>query len=154
MTNTDHNLDFLTEKIMMIRSALCCIECDSFSIRTHIVQTEWVDDEGNIYFKLLFPSSILTERKRFPLELTYYKKSFDYYMKVKAIGIIEDTENSLLQINEEGELQYNDVQVMVKAKIVDSSYVEYEKPFAGKGMLVNIKHTLKKFSKNVAMLFY
>jgi hypothetical protein len=52
MLTSDTNLDFLRYKSMQIPSALCCIEDNRLTVRTHIIETEKIDHEGYIYFTM------------------------------------------------------------------------------------------------------
>jgi len=154
MENTDLNLQFLKEKILNIGSAVCCIDCDTFSVRTHIIQTSDIDDEGNLYFKLIMPSIVTTDLKNFPVDLTYYRKSFNYYIKAKAIATIVNNEHGFFEINENGNLQSSTSTLAIKAKITEAEYKEYASEVPDiKKMAVKLKRSLAQLSKRAALWF-
>jgi len=154
MENTDHNLQFLKEKILNIRSALCCIDCDAFSIRTHIIQTSDIDDEGNLYFRLIMPSIVTNDLKNFPVDLTYYRKSFSYYIKAKAIATILGNEHGFFEINENGKLQSITSNLAIKAKITEAEYKEYASEVPDiKKMAAKLKRNISDLSKKATLWF-
>lgn len=142
ISNTDQNLEFITEKIMQIKTALCVIEHEMFPVKTHIIQILYADKEGNIYFNMIKPLIGTEEIKKFAVNLTFYRKNFDYYIQLKAIATIENDDN----IDEHN--------MILKAKIMKVDYVEHAKPFTSHSVVENLKHGVSKFARSFAMMFY
>jgi hypothetical protein len=146
MKPNDENIAFLTNKIMQIKTALCYIEHEYFSLRTHIVQMLYSDDEGNLYFTLAKPLVGIEEIKKFGINLTFYRKNFGYYVQLKAIATVEP--------DHESASDNDDKYILIKAKITEAEYMEQGKPFAEKRMVDNVRSGLLKFTRSLAMLFY
>ncbi len=118
----DRNREFIKEKIMQVKTALCFIDHEKFLLQTHIVQTLRVDDEGNIWFLLIMPSIPDENINHFMINLTYYRKAFDFYLKVKARATIAEEESQGLMIDEKGKLTGYKKTMLVKAKIIEVNY--------------------------------
>ncbi len=147
MLHNDQNLEFLKTKIMQVKTGLCCIDDDSFVVRTHIAEVLYADSEGNLYFTILKPLLSLTDKKSFGITLTFYKKIFDYYVQLKADAFVEENED-------DKESEADNPYILIKAKISEADFVEHKKPFAPHKIFNSFKENVRRFSKNVAMLFY
>ena len=147
MKTTEQNIDFLTEKIMQIKTALCYIEHEYFTLRTHIVQILYADNEGNLYFTLMKPLVGIEEIKKFGINLTFYRKNLGYYVQLRAVASVEAGD----VLNMENK---DDHYILLKAKITEAEYVEHEKPFLNQSFSSNFKHGFLKFTRSLSMLFY
>lgn len=109
MKHTDYHLAFLRGKIEAARTALCTLQHPSFFIKTHVIHTTKVDDEGNIWFRIMQPSSkIAVDLRSFSISLAYYKKHLDFYIKIEALATAFDDDGVLL----------------IQAKILKAEYAE------------------------------
>jgi hypothetical protein len=145
MLSPDQNLEFLSNKIMQVKTGLCCIDDDSFVVRTHIVEVLYADNAGNLYFTVMKPLLSLTDKESFGITLTFYKKIFDYYVQLKAEAVIEKDDN---------ENDTDNAYILIKAKITEAEFVEHKKPFSQHTMFDNVKDNFRKLSKALAFFFY
>jgi len=147
MLSKDQNIEFFITKILQVKTGLCCMDDESFVVRTHIVEVLYADDEGDLYFPLLKPLVMLADKKRFGITLTFYKKIYDYYVQLKADAVIEKDDS-------ENESETRNPYVLVKARITEADFVEHKKPFARHNIFDDVKENFRWLTKNVAMLFY
>jgi general stress protein 26 len=133
---------------MKINTALCCIDDDSFVVKTYIVHILYMDNAGNLYFSIPNPLSLSENVNHFPVSFTFYRKAYDYYVQLNAIATIEKDSDDEIQDDEKNKY------VLIKAQITQAEYVEHGKPFPQKGIFNTVKQTLSSFSKSFATFFY
>jgi len=90
---TDPNLQFITQKINQLRSAVMYSMSNSLvKLPNDIVSLVKTDDEGQLWFLAHFPSHSLAECERdFPVRLHFFRKGFDFFVEVSGKASIEST---------------------------------------------------------------
>jgi hypothetical protein len=153
MLTLDANLDFLRCKLMHIRSAVCCIEDNRLAVRTHIVETEKIDNEGYIYFTM--PHTIIgTGITNFPVKMLYRRKNVNYFLEVEAHAFVYNSDLKIIYSYGETRINHFDKkEIHVKAKILKANYLEKSNALP-KELLMNFKSIFKNLSKSIATLFY
>jgi len=116
---TDHNLQFIKEKICEVRSAIMYSQCnDLIHLPNSIVKAVRVDDEGQVWFLCDRPSQQLDQYTRqFPARLKFYKKGTFFHLEVSGRAeIVNNSYNGsspesrplLLKMNMQS-IEYNEV---------------------------------------------
>jgi hypothetical protein len=125
--STDLNLQFITEKIAVLRTAVMYSMSNSLvKLPNDIVNLVKIDDDGYLWFLAHLPSQSLSQCEReFPARLHFFRKGYDYYVEVSGKATIEDV------IVEAGCKQVGNVDtrrtVLVKMTMPN---IEYREPHA------------------------
>ena len=117
MLSPDPNLEFLRDKILHARNKSCCIETDSMLVETHIVETEKIDSDGNIYFFIPFPQA--RGIKISIANLVYHHDKPAYCVKIRAVV---DSAPTILDITYsfgQQQMKY----LKITAKILSAEYL-------------------------------
>ena len=124
---TDPNLQFIKERITLLRSAVMYSMSNSLvRLPNDVVSLVKMDEEGQLWFLAHFPSHSLAECEReFPVRLHFFRKGYDFFVEVSGKATIE---NDLL---ESDALPMGDTTVrravLVKMAMTN---VEYREPHA------------------------
>jgi hypothetical protein len=126
---TNQQLNFLTDKIQEIGSAIFFNESDSvLKLPTSIVTTLKVDEYGYVWFFIQKPKQDLREfDNEFPVRLDFFKKGKNYFLQVKGKGwVITDPEemNSFVALPEDAKQIGMSDMVLVKVKMMKAEYYE------------------------------
>lgn len=138
MKHTDLHLDFLRSKIEAACTALCTLDHPAFWIKTHIIHTIKVDEDGHIWFKIMQPSSkVAIDLHSFSISLSYYKKKLGYSLKVDALATAFEDDGLL----------------WIKAKIIKAEYAENNAIFEQKNDGNFLYSISRKFMQMASSLF-
>jgi len=125
---TNHQINFLRNKITEIGSAIFFNESDSvLKLPTSIVTSLTVDDYGYVWFFIQKPRQDLRQFDNdFPVRLDFFKKGKDYFLQVIGKGwVVTDPEemNTFFKQPEDAPQVSNDM-VLVKVKMTKAEYYE------------------------------
>lgn len=135
MKTKAYNIDFLRDKVERAGTALCTFHHPSFYINTHIVHTARIDEQGNLWFRLVHPvSRVATDLQSFAITLNFYKKKLGYSLRLDALATAIE-ENGILY---------------VRACISNSQYADV----AGEATMGFWANLQQQFSKIAASLLF
>lgn len=123
--NTDQNLQFIREKIGLLRSAVMYSMSNSLvKLPNDIVNLVKIDEEGELWFLAHCPAQSLAECEMvFPVRLHFFRKGYDFFVEVSGKATIEsDMADPALS---------NDGRSAVLVKMTMKN-IEYRKPHARK----------------------
>ncbi|HVY76846.1 MAG TPA: hypothetical protein VG890_18590 [Puia sp.] len=93
----DISVQVLGEKMKELENALFVSESKSLSkLPTHIVQIADVDEEGNAWFIIPSPTQVIESFDReMPAKLDFFKKGKGFYLKLRGIASLIQSEELL-----------------------------------------------------------
>ncbi|MCW3088899.1 MAG: hypothetical protein JWQ78_2285 [Sediminibacterium sp.] len=128
--NTQNHLGFITTKIEELGTAVLHSHCNSvLNIKSTIVNTQQVDENGNIWFTISRPQQEITQfEKTFPVALNYYKKGSTFFLNVFGVArIVSDPEElTCATLNSDIKTEIATDQVLLCVKIMNANYYEKE----------------------------
>lgn len=128
--NTQNHLGFITTKIEELGTAVFHSHCNSvLNIKSTIVNTMQVDENGSIWFSISRPQQEITQfEKQFPVALNYYKKGSPFFMNVFGVArIVTDPEELICaDLNNHIKNEINSDQILLCVKIMNANYYEKE----------------------------
>lgn len=128
--NTNNQLGFITSKIKELETAVLHSHANSvLNIKSTIIKTRQVDENGNIWFTITRPQQEITQfDKQFPVGLNYYKKGSAFCMNVFGIArIISDPEELVCaDLNNHIRNEMDSDQILLCVKILNANYYETE----------------------------
>ena len=126
---TDPNLQFITQKINQLRSAVMYSMSNSLvKLPNDIVSLVKTDGEGQLWFLAHFPSQSLAECERdFPVRLHFFRKGVDFFVEISGKATIESTMDE--PVNLPDEVLSAKRAVLVKMTMKN---IEYKEPHARK----------------------
>src|SRR5580765_1128240 len=116
MCTMDSNLEFLRGKILQAQHSCCCIETGSALLETYVVETEKIDDGGNICFFIPQPQAGAVNHS--VVNIRYQNEQQAYCVKVLGRIIEQPTHLAIVYSYGECRMQY----LKVKAKILSAEY--------------------------------
>jgi general stress protein 26 len=92
----DPNLQFIREKIDMLRSAVMYVaSAGPVKLGNDIITAVKVDEEGQLWFVTNRPSQLVDEcEQNFPARLNFYRKGVDYHMEISGKATIVNKDYS------------------------------------------------------------
>ncbi len=86
----DNNLQFITEKVSLLRTAVMySMSNELVKLPNDIVSYVNIDDEGQLWFLSHLPPQLLSECEReFPVRLHFFKKGYDFHVQVSGKATI------------------------------------------------------------------
>lgn len=126
--NTSNQLGFITSKIEELETAVLHSHCNSvLNIRSAIVKTRQVDENGNIWFTIARPLQEINQfEKQFPVALNYYKKESNFFMNVFGLARIVSDPEELICADLNNQISSGSDEVLVCVKILNANYYEKE----------------------------
>jgi general stress protein 26 len=127
--NTHNQLEFITSKIEELETAVLHSHCNSvLNIKSTIVKTRQVDENGHIWFTISKPQQQITEfEKQFPVALNYYKKGSPFFMNVFGVAriVCDPEELTCADLNNHIHTD-NSKETLLCVKILNANYYEKE----------------------------
>ncbi|MBC7873919.1 MAG: pyridoxamine 5'-phosphate oxidase family protein [Ferruginibacter sp.] len=125
----DNNLQFITEKIRQLRSAVMYSMSSSLvKLPNDIVTSVKVDEEGQLWFLSHSPAHLLKECEQvFPVRLHFFRKGYDFFVEVSGKATIVNTISTPGDLNTEG--GKNKDAILIKMTMAN---IEYTEPHARK----------------------
>ncbi|MBV9986256.1 MAG: hypothetical protein JO301_01140 [Chitinophagaceae bacterium] len=126
--NTNNQLGFITSKIEELETAVLHSHANSvLNIKSTIVRTRQVDENGNVWFTISRPQQEINQfEKNFPVALNYYKKDSPFFMNVFGIARIVSDPEELICADLNNHLRTNPEEVLMCVKILSANYYEKE----------------------------
>ncbi len=128
--NTHNQLGFITTKIEELQTAVFHSHSNSvLNIKSSIVKTRQVDENGNIWFTVCRPLQEITQfEKQFPVALNYYKKGSPFFMNVFGLArIVSDPEELICaDLNNHIKNEIDSEEILLCVKILNANYFEKE----------------------------
>ena len=128
--NTNSHLDHITRKIEELETAVLHSHSNSvLNIKSTVVKTRQVDENGNIWFTVARPQQEITQfEKQFPVALNYYKKGSAFFMNIFGVArIVHDPEELVCaQLFNDIKNELDSDQILLCVKILNANYYEKE----------------------------
>ncbi len=128
--NTQNHLGFITTKIEELETAVLHSHSNNvLNIKSTLVKTMQVDENGNIWFTIRKPLQEITQfESQFPVGLNYYKKGTSFFLNVFGVArIINDPEElTFVDMNNHIKKEIDSDHVLVCVKIMNANYYEKE----------------------------
>src|SRR5215510_2063402 len=111
----DENLQFIREKICVLRNAVMYVSSDGLvKLGNDIVTAIKVDEEGQLWFVTNRPAQIVSEcEQSFPARLRFYRKGIGYYLEISGRASIVSSDYSFNDMPS-GSKKPNEKKVLVK----------------------------------------
>ncbi len=126
--NTNNHLGFITGKIEELGTAVLHSHSNSvLNIKSTIVKTRQVDDNGNVWFTICKPVQEITQfDKQFPVALNYYRKGSPFFLNIFGVARIVTDPEELTCAALNNQLAVADDQILVCVKMLNANYYEKE----------------------------
>ncbi len=121
----DSNLQFIREKICILRNAVMYVSGDGLvKLGNDIVTAIKVDEDGQLWFVTNRPAQIVSEcEQSFPARLRFYRKGIGYYLEISGKATIVSSNYTFSDMpadNKKG----NKKKVLVKMEMKNIEYTE------------------------------
>ena len=153
MKNNTFHPGYIRSKIEDIRTALCSIQLDDYTVRSYIVHTTKADDE-HIWFRVTDPFAIYNQHLHsFPVKLMYYKKKLGYYLNIEGEGVFENDLPTLLNINNYcyNENNPEEFGILIKATIKKAECSDKKEMNGNQSVLQNFGRKLFSLANSLMM---
>jgi hypothetical protein len=126
--NTNNHLGFITGKIEELGTAVLHSHSNSvLNIKSTVVNTRQVDENGNIWFTISKPQQEINQfEKQFPVALNYYKKGTAFFLNIFGIARIVSDPEELVCARLNNEIDAGENEVLMCVKMLNANYYEKE----------------------------
>jgi hypothetical protein len=124
--NTNNHLGFITGKIEELGTAVLHSHSNSvLNIKSTVVNTRQVDENGNIWFTIRKPQQEINQfEKQFPVALNYYKKGTAFFLNIFGVARIVSDPEELVCARLNNEIDVEENEVLMCVKILNANYYE------------------------------